>query len=264
MVTPPSGEGRVLVRLLGGFQVWCGDHEVVLPPMSQHVVARVALTGRMPRAALAGQLWPDLPERRAQANLRTSLWQVRRLAPTVLVHTGECVALPAAAEVDLHLTQARALAVVRDATAVPTDALMTHLHALELLPGWYDEWVLAERERDRQLRLHALELAAHALLDRGLAGAAMHAALAAVQLEPLRESAHRAVITIHLSEGNVAQALDQYALYRSVVLAEFGIEPTPSLQELVGGVAHGAPAAPRPPQRSGGPARPAVRAGWTA
>lgn len=248
MTTSPAGEGHVLVHLLGGFQVWCGDREVVLPPLSQHLLARVALAGRMPRAALAGQLWPDLPEARAQANLRTSLWQVRRAAPSLLVQAGECVALPTTAEVDLHRTQTLALGVIRDVAAVPTDALMTHLHALELLPGWYDEWVLAERERDRQLRLHALELSAHALLSRGLAGAAMHAALAAVQLEPLRESAHRAVITVHLSEGNVAQALDQYALYRSVVLAEFGIEPTRSLQDLLGSAAHGTLVVPRPPR----------------
>lgn len=249
MTTAPAVETRVLVHLLGGFQVWCGEHEVVLPPTSQHLLARVALTGRVPRSALAGELWPDLPEGRAQANLRTSLWQVRRLAPALLVHSGEMVALPAAAEVDVHLTQALALGVIRDVSAVPTDALMTHLHALELLPGWYEEWVLAERERDRQLRLHALELTAHALLSRGLAGAAMHAALAAVQLEPLRESAHRAVITVHLSEGNVAQALDQYALYRSVMLAEVGIEPTRSLQDLLGVALHRVPPVPSQPSQ---------------
>ena len=41
------------------------------------------------------------------------------------------------------------------------------LHALigqDLLMGWYDDWVLLERERLRELRLHALEALSAQLL----------------------------------------------------------------------------------------------------
>ncbi|WP_182113873.1 MULTISPECIES: BTAD domain-containing putative transcriptional regulator [unclassified Actinotalea] len=230
----PASPPPVELRLLGGFQAWCGADEIRLPRTLQHLVARVALGGRAARALLAGELWPDLPEHRAHGNLRTSIWQVRRLCPDLVADAGDALMLAPHAVVDVHQAHALAMSVIRDAAGVPTDALMPHLHALELLPGWYDDWVLAERERDRQLRVHALELAASELLRRGVPGAAMHAALAAVRLEPLRESAHRAVIEVHLREGNVALALDAYSLYGKLVLAEFGIEPSPALQHLLG------------------------------
>ena len=37
----------------------------------------------------------------------------------------------------------------------------------ELLPGWYDDWVIAAREAFRQLRLHALETLCLWLIDGG-------------------------------------------------------------------------------------------------
>jgi hypothetical protein len=57
----------------------------------------------------------------------------------------------------------------------------------ELLPGWYDDWVMFERERLRQLQLHALETMAHRLAKEHRYADAVDVALAAVRLEPLRE-----------------------------------------------------------------------------
>lgn len=232
MSTAPSA--MPVVRLLGGFQLWCGAADVALAPGAQRLVARVALARRHSRQVLAGELWPEVAESRAHGNLRTSLWQVRRACPGLLVQGGDLLALHPDVDVDVHRAQSFALDVVRDVGAVVTDALLANLTAPELLPGWYEDWVLGERERDRQLRLHALELAARELLRRGFPGAAMLAALAAVQLEPLRESAHRVVIEVHLSEGNVAAALDRYRAYRATILAEIGLEPTLSLQQMLG------------------------------
>src|SRR4029079_7200585 len=64
------------------------------------------------------------------------------------------------------------------------------LLAVDLLPDWYDEWVVLERERFRQLRLHALEALCERLVAAGRRGEAVQAGLAAVAGEPLRESAH--------------------------------------------------------------------------
>jgi hypothetical protein len=59
----------------------------------------------------------------------------------------------------------------------------------DLLPDWYDDWVLLEAEDWRQLRLHALEALAGRLIALGCWGEAANAAGAAVRAEPLRESA---------------------------------------------------------------------------
>ncbi|MGW2671050.1 AfsR/SARP family transcriptional regulator [Streptomyces sp. NPDC001272] len=84
------------------------------------------------------------------------------------------------------------------------------LFAGDLLPGWDDEWTLFERERLRQLRLHALESLSARLTSSGRHALALDAALTCVSIEPLRESAHRAVVAVHLAEHNAVEAVSQY------------------------------------------------------
>ena len=103
----------------------------------------------------------------------------------------------------------------------------------ELLPDWYDDWVTDERERFRQLRLHALEVMAERLAGSRRWGDAVLAALAAVSADPLRESAHRAVIKVHLAEGNVAEAIRQLRRCERLMIDEVGVPPSPSLAELI-------------------------------
>src|SRR4051794_25150349 len=76
----------------------------------------------------------------------------------------------------------------------------------ELLPGWYDDWVLLAREGLRQLRMHALEVLADRLTGVGRFGEAVQAAYAAVGMEPLREGAHRGLVRGHLAEGKEGAA----------------------------------------------------------
>nr|WP_239523336.1 bacterial transcriptional activator domain-containing protein [Geodermatophilus normandii] len=103
----------------------------------------------------------------------------------------------------------------------------------ELLPGWHEEWVLLERERLRQLRMHALEALAGELIVAGRFGEAVEAAYAAVHEEPLRESAHRVVVRAHLAEGNVAEARHAYESFRQVLADTLGVAPTPSMTGLL-------------------------------
>ncbi|XUL93960.1 AfsR/SARP family transcriptional regulator [Streptomyces galilaeus] len=107
------------------------------------------------------------------------------------------------------------------------------LRAGELLPGWDEDWVLFERERLRQLRLHALDAVAHQLLGQGMHALALEAALESVRAEPLRESAHRAVVAVHLAEYNVLEAARHYRAFRALLRDELGIEPSPALTSML-------------------------------
>ena len=51
--------------------------------------------------------------------------------------------------------------------------------------------------------------------------------------EPLRESAHRALIRVHLAEGNAGEALRQYDLYAGMLWRQLGLGPSPLIEELV-------------------------------
>lgn len=103
----------------------------------------------------------------------------------------------------------------------------------DLLPDWYDDWAIIEAEDWLQLRLHALEALAGKLTAAGRFGDAIQAARAAIEADPLRESAHATLIRVHVAEGNQPEALDAFASYGALLLEELGLEPTPLLRALV-------------------------------
>jgi two-component SAPR family response regulator len=133
--------------------------------------------------------------------------------------------------VDLRELMALARSVIAepadaDSLAVPSSQL-----AGDLLPDWYDDWVLLERERLRQLRVHALELIGRRAMERGRYGRAIDAALTALLADPLRESTHALLIELHLAEGNRIAAMRQYEGYCERTRAA-GLEPVDELREL--------------------------------
>jgi len=138
--------------------------------------------------------------------------------------------------VDLHASQALARRLLQPGVAPLEDDLSpAALAALsgELLPDWYDDWVLGDAEDWRQLRVNALESMARLLTAGGRLPGAAGAARAAMRVEPLRESAHASLIRVHLAEGNQSEALRVFDRYRKMLYAELGLEPTPLLSELV-------------------------------
>jgi DNA-binding SARP family transcriptional activator len=103
----------------------------------------------------------------------------------------------------------------------------------ELLPDWYDDWLLLERERLRQVRLHGLEALCVRLTHLGRYSQAIEAGLLAVEEEALRESSQRALIAAHVSEGNLAEAVRQYDRYAQLLQKELGIAPGAQIRALV-------------------------------
>jgi DNA-binding SARP family transcriptional activator len=103
----------------------------------------------------------------------------------------------------------------------------------DVLPDWTDEWLLPTREWFRQIRLHALEALCARHCRYGRFDTALEAGLAAVDCEPLRESAHRAIVRVHLAEGNPAEALRQYDLYRRLMNSELGLRPSQQFRALI-------------------------------
>jgi len=114
-----------------------------------------------------------------------------------------------------------------------TPAELIDPFAGDLLPGWYDEWLTAPRERWHGVRLRALEILAERLLSEERHFLATEAAVAAIQLEPFRESSRRALIRTHLAEGNRAQAARELERFRVLLRDELGVAPSPELVALV-------------------------------
>ena len=222
------------VRLLDGFRVSVDDVPAEgLPRGVQRLIAHLSLRGRPAREAIAGQLWPDVSESHAHGSLRPALWRIQKAVPGLVDVSGGAVTLAAGVRVDVRELLGWARAVLDPRTpADRTDAPAAAL-AGELLPGWCDDWVLLERERLRQLRVHALEALADRLVLAGRYAEAVQAAHAAARDEPLRESAHRALIRVRLAEGDVAEAIRVHDEFRDALARELGVPPSRQMQDLV-------------------------------
>jgi DNA-binding SARP family transcriptional activator len=233
--SPGPEAARDTLSLLDAFTLVRNGQSLSIPTGGQRLLALLALRGHFHRAVTAGLLWPDVAEEHAQGRLRTALWRLHRLWPGLVKTADHHIALDEDVEVDTARFVAHALRVVDGAAPLSGDRhCLGALAAQELLPGWYDDWVVFERERLRQLRMHALERLSDQLVDRRAFGLALEAALEAVRMEPLRESAHCAVLAVHLAEGNVVEARRHYAALRRLLSDELDVEPSPAVRALVG------------------------------
>lgn len=223
---------RVQLRLLNAFEVVCDGRSVQLPSVAQRLVAFIALHERpVEREYVAGMLWLDTPDQRAAGNLRTAIWRVQTRARGLLDAGGHRLRLGPGVRVDVRLAERMAR---RGIAGEDTPGELDLLGG-DLLPDWYDDdWLLLERERFRQLRLRALDALCTRHLCAGRHGQALEAGLVSLAGEPLRESAHRALIRIHLAEGNAVEALRQYRLCCRLLHDQLGIEPTQQLLDLIG------------------------------
>lgn len=228
------------MRLLGSFEITTADAPAVAStPGSQRLIVLLALRDRIvSRAAVAGELWPDASTDLAALRLRAALTRLDPAARSVVELTPGGLRLDDDCAVDYWSARAYAESVLepehpaRRETAAETRASIAVL-CLELLPDNYDDWVLTEAEDWRLLRAAALEALAAALSADDRPHLAMGAARAAVRNEPLRETAHAAMIRLHLIAGNQAEALRVYERYAAALHEALQLSPSPLLRKLL-------------------------------
>jgi DNA-binding SARP family transcriptional activator len=225
------------LSLLGGFEISIEDERISLPLSAQRLLALLAIEDRViHRSVAAARLWPDIAPARAAANLRSAVWQCRHVRQFgALDSTGSQLRLRTT-DVDFRDLQHRAW------TMANGDHSLTHLTdhedviarlSRELLPDWSEEWLVTERERWNQVRLHVLESLAQRFMSARKYLSAMEAAFTAVAIDPVRESAHRIVVAIHIAEGNPACAVKHFQRYRGLVQRELGVSPSVQMTRMI-------------------------------
>jgi DNA-binding SARP family transcriptional activator len=222
------------LRLLHCFELR-GAERIALPAAAQRLVALLALQPRpVHRLHAAGLLWPDTSDARALASLRSALWRAGAITGGLIDADDHQLQLADGVAVDFRHVSERARAVIAGREPVAESDLALLDRAGELLPDWYQDWVLTERERFRQLRLHALEALSAQLVEEGRYAEAADAASAAISADPVRESAHRALIVVQLAEGNTGDAIRQYRLFRRILAERVGMAPSSAMERLMG------------------------------
>ncbi|MGE3795304.1 MAG: BTAD domain-containing putative transcriptional regulator [Dehalococcoidia bacterium] len=221
------------LRLVGGFAATQDGRDIRLPAASRRLVAATALhAGPIPRHVAAERLWPHLEPRSALSSLRTALFRLN--ASSALLDTGPgYIALAEHVAVDVHALEAFARRLI-DGPVPDTDAEESIRRlTMAILPDCDDDWLRLERDRLRDLFLHAIEAHATRLSAVGNYARALEAAHAALAADPVRETAAATLIAIHLAEGNRPQAVRTYRDFRARLRAIIDVEPADELRALV-------------------------------
>jgi len=227
------------ISLLGGFGLSDGRVDIALAEGPQRLLAFLALRKRPVRRTLAaGALWPDVSQEHAGSSLRSTLARLDDGARSALAVTASQLGIADRITVDLWESEAlaRRLAGPHESLTV-TSSSAAEIVALsfDILPDWYEDWVIVEAESWRLQRLHGLETLADNLRGGGWFGQASAAAQAAIDADPLRESPRAALMRVHMAEGNVSDAIQEFTRYRELLKRELRLEPTPRLQALLDG-----------------------------
>jgi DNA-binding SARP family transcriptional activator len=235
MATRTGGDGspRLDIRVLGALDLRLGERR--LPPL-ESARAESLLTyllvhrdAPQPRERIAFVLWPDSTEPQARTNLRKVLHTLRHALPDAdrfLEVTQRTLQWRPDAPCSLDL------AIFEDAIArsrwEDLNALREAVEAYggDLLASSYDEWLIDERERLRELYAHALERLAEALAQRGDHADAVRYGERLLRLDPLREESCRLVMRLHDSRGDRARALRTYHACASALARELAAEPS--------------------------------------
>jgi DNA-binding SARP family transcriptional activator len=235
--TGTVGDCPNTLRVLGKFEL-VTDSRATDPSVNcQRLLTLLAIKDRqVSRATAAGMLWPDTTVSRANANLRSVLWKLQRCCPEVAEVSFHVIRLAPHLRVDLQVVGRVARGLLdRWVTQTPgglSEALSCNLHE-DIAPDLGDEdWLAAEREQHRQLRLHALEALGEDLIAIGWYGAAVVTAQSVIRVDPFRESARQLLVRAYLGEGNQVEARHQHREYRNLMRRELGWEPTDKFLKL--------------------------------
>ena len=246
---------RLGLTLLGDFRACLGPAALRLRTRkTQALLAYLALPPGQShsRDKLATLLWGDRSQGQARSRFRETLFALRRSLtatdPSCLVLTGDTVALdPSSVDVDVLLFEQ--LARTGDPSA---RARAVELYRGDFLQGvafrgtLFEEWLMVERERLREL---ALESLAALLAHQRSAGAtedALRTALRLIALDPLQEAVHRSLMRLYADLGRRGSALRQYQICTGILERELGVEPEEQTRRLYGEILSRQPAGSRP------------------
>lgn len=228
------------VRLLGQFDVRADGKRVSLNTRAgQSLFAFLVLNAgaEQRREKLAGLLWPETTDENSRKYLRQELWRVRK---ALAVESAEGANALRADGLTVSFVPGENfwLDVAQFETALPADTPLNErinrvaLYEGELLPGFYEDWVLLERERVQAM----FETQIRELLELLLAGKHWQSIVGWAEkwiaLGQTPEAAYRALMLTYAMLGDRPQCMATYERCRAALDKGLGVEPSAETQQL--------------------------------
>jgi SARP family transcriptional regulator, regulator of embCAB operon len=175
--------GELKLDLLRSWRLRRDDVAIHVATRQQRLIASLAIRGPSLRAHLSGLLWPEYPDARALESLRVSVHLISREVPGLIVNGGPTLSLDERVDVDVQRIRSQIQALRGDRHTGSAASLLHELRDAELLPGWYEDWVVFAQNRLTEDRLQALALVARKSLAAGDPETATEAARATLEIE---------------------------------------------------------------------------------
>lgn len=219
------------VRLLGQFALSLGGKALDLNSRpAQALLAYLLLSpGQHRRERLAALLWPDADEDSARQNLRNNLWKLNKILGEGFVNADK-ISVGISDEAAYRLDVAQLESVDESSS----DALIraVAVYKSELLPGFYEEWVLLERERLQAVFDSKMQILLELLHQENRWRDLLTWGEKWISLGHVPEPAYRALMTAHARLGDVAGMAAVYQRCVKMLEDELGVEPSAETQAL--------------------------------
>jgi predicted ATPase/DNA-binding SARP family transcriptional activator len=243
------------IRFLGAFSIRSGKKELLLPSrMAQSLFAYLVMNAgtAFRREKLAGQHWPDSREEAARDYLRHALWRIRKGLESIsserYLHADDMTVTFAASQ-EYRLDTA---VLLQAGTCTTADDLMNALLACggELLPGFYDDWVVLEREHLQAVYEQEMGRLLGMLQDGGRWPETLVWAEKWIGFGHRPEPAYRALMLAHAAKGDMSKVAATYERCVKTLL-DFGVQPSEQTKALYDDIKSGKTfVAAAPPDRS--------------
>lgn len=222
------------IRLLGKFEIKRDGKTIDLSSRpAQGLFAYLVLTAGKAhrREKLAGMLWPDSTDESARDYLRHGLWKIRK-AIEASASKGKSISHIVTDDIHVsfnpestYLLDVATIKNIQEQAAAKELAAALSVYDGELLPGFYDDWVLLEREHIQSVYEQKMARLISLLQDEQRWQDVLTWGEKWISLGQKPESAYRALMSAHAAKSDMSKVA---AVYERCVrsLKEFGIEPS--------------------------------------
>lgn len=228
------------VSLLGRFDVRKNGVSILIPSRpAQSLLAYLILTTGIAhrREKLAGLLWPDSSEDNARSNLRQALWRVRKSlsddsSPELTYLISDQISVEFNPKSNYWLDVSVLEKQTREINAPDQLMEILKLYRGELLPGFYNDWVMLERERLQAVFEREVERLLEQLNDEHRWTEMLEWGEHWLAYGQNPEPAYRALMDAYGALGNRSKVAYTYDRCVKALRDDLGVEPSERTRNL--------------------------------